>query len=450
MHLGLSDLQPLLMYLGAILAFLLSVFWKPEIGLYYLVPLLPIQTARYWIHQYPFGEKLVDILLIGVLLGVFCHYKRPRIVSSRMNRIILIFGVLLYLSLWQGAFFLGVALPISISDPRFSDWKNYIEMLLLCPIAAAAIRTPKQMTILLALMCLSVLMVNRAYHSTVGDRDFSAFSYELRDAGPLGYAGENGMGAFEAEFSVFLIGIAGFAARPALKFTLWAIAFTSIYCLVFTFSRGGYLAFLVGLLVLGIIKERKLLILLTIILVFWQGLVPKAVTERVLMTYSAGQGLDSSADDRVSIWRDAMQVIDHNPITGTGFDTYAYMGRVGNYKDTHNYYVKMLLEAGAVGLLVFLSLLVVAIRMAWRLFQTATHPLLRAMGCGVFGLLVTATVVNFFGDRWSFLQVNGFSWVLLGLVTRGLQITKEEETEGLADSEKAVSEGLPESEVSWA
>jgi putative inorganic carbon (hco3(-)) transporter len=426
MHLGLAASEPLLMYLGAIIVFLLSVFWKPEIGLYYLVPLLPIQTARYWIHVYPFGEKLVDVLLLGVLLGLFFHAKRPFFLSSSMNKVIVVSSVLLYISLWQGAFFLGQALPLSVADPRFSDWKNYVEMMLLFPIVAAAIRTPKQMIILLVLMCLSVLMVNRNYHSMIASRDYSAFSYELRDAGPLGYAGENGMGAFQAEFAVFLIGFAAFIKKPILKLTLWAITFTSVYSLVFTFSRGGYLGFLVGLLVVGLIKERKLLILLAVILVTWQSLTPRAVTERVLMTYSEGQGLDPSAGDRVSIWQDAMQVINHDPVFGTGFDTYSYMGRVGSYKDTHNYYVKVLLETGAVGLLIFLGLLAVACRMAWRLYRCAKDPFLSAIACGFFAMFVTTVIVNLFGDRWTFLQVNGFFWVLLGLVERGLQTTKNE------------------------
>jgi putative inorganic carbon (HCO3(-)) transporter len=448
MHLGVTALEPLVLYLGAIAAFLVSVFWKPEIGLYYVVPLLPMQTARYWIHVYPFGEKLLDVLLLGVLLGLVFHCKRPIFVSSPMNKAILIFSILLYISLWQGAFFLGGPLPISISDPRFSDWKNYVEMMLLCPVVAAAIRKPKQMTILLVLMCLSVLMVNRTYHSTIKNRDYSAFSNELRDAGPLGYAGENGMGAFEAEFAVLLVGLAAFAGKKTVKFSLWCLAFTSVYCLVFTFSRGGYLGFLLGLLVVGLFKERKLLVLVT-----WQSLVPRAVTERVLMTYSKGQGLDSSAEDRVSIWQDAMQVINHDPILGTGFDTYSYMGRVGNYKDTHNYYVKILLETGVIGLLVFLSLLGVAGRMTWQLFSIARSPLLRAIGCGGFALLVTIIVVNLFGDRWTFLQVNGFFWVLLGLTARGLENTRQGQVLDAADSfgtEQLASELAMDAETSCA
>jgi hypothetical protein len=32
---------------------------------------------------------------------------------------------------------------------------------------------------------------------------------------------------------------------------------------------------------------------------------------------------------------------------------------------------------------------------------------------------------NLFGDRWTYLQVNGFLWVLLGCVLRGRMIEQE-------------------------
>ena len=346
--LGLHGLMPLGMYLGAIAAFLLSIFWKPEIGIYYLVPLLPMQTARFWLHAFPLGEKLVDVLLLGVFIGLFFHSERPLFASSPLNKVLIFLFALTYVSLWQGAFYLNVDMPISYLDPRFSDWKNYVEMLIIFFAVAGAIRKPKQMVFLMILMGVSLLVVNRSYHSTIGGRDFSHFDYDLRDAGPLGYAGENGMGAFQSELAVFLVGISAFVKQRTWKLAIWGLTATSIYCLVLTFSRGAYLGFLVGILVLGIIKNRKLLFLLAILLATWQSIVPNAVRERVFMTYTDGQGLDQSAGDRVSLWQDAMTVVDTDPIFGTGYNTYEYMNRVGPYSDTHNYYVKVLLETGRI------------------------------------------------------------------------------------------------------
>jgi O-antigen ligase len=437
MHFGLEAYAHYGIYTGAILAFLLSVFWKPQIGVYYLVPFLPLQTVRYWLHPLPLGEKFVDILLLGVLIGLFLHARKPIFPSSPLNKALVVFIGLTYLSLWQGAFYLGGALPISVLDPRFSDWKNYVEMMLLFVIVAGAIRTPRQIKILVFLMCLSVLLVNRAFHNDVGSRDFSSnYSDDLRVGGPLGYAGENGMAAFQAEFAIFLIGMATYTRSLLRKVGLLTLACTSVYCLVFTFSRGGYVGLLAGLLILGVIRDRKLLFVLLIILVGWQSLVPNAVRERVLMTYHEGEGLESSAQERVDIWQDALDVIKHNPITGTGFDTYRFMRRVGPYTDTHNYYLKVVLEMGFVGLLCFLWLLNVAGKMSWRLFRSAEDPFLSALGSAFFSMILCAMAVNLFGDRWSLLQVNGFLWVLLGCVARGLALVTQEEQSSRIDQGK--------------
>jgi len=301
-------------------------------------------------------------------------------------------------------------------------------MMFLSVIVAATIRTPKQIALLIFLMCLSVLLVNRSFHNDVGSRDFSGgYSDELRVGGPLGYAGENGMAAFQAEFAILLIGLSSYSGSFLRKLALLILACTCIYCLMFTFSRGGYLGLLAGLLVLGLIRNRKLLVVLLVILVGWQSFVPNAVRDRVLMTYHQGEGLESSAQERVDIWQDALDVIVHNPVTGTGFDTYQFMHRVGPYADTHNYYLKILLETGFVGLLCFLWLLKTMGTMSWRLARRAKDPFLNVFGSAFFAMLVCAMVVNLFGDRWSLLQVNAFLWVLLGCAMRGLVLVEQEQ-----------------------
>ena len=425
MHLGLETYAPTLIYMGAIVAFFLSIFWNPRIGLYFLVPLLPMQTLRYRLHELPLGEKLVDVILLGVLIGLLIHEERPVFASSRVNKIVIVISILTYIALWEGSFFQNLPVPLSFLDPRFSDWKNFIEMMALLFIAGAALRTPKHMAIMVVLMCLSVLLVNRSFHQTMSGRDFSQFSYGLRDAGPLGYAGENGMGAFQAQCAVFLIGLSAFARKIWVRLGLLFVALTCVYSLVFTFSRGGYLGFLVGVLVLGIIKERKLLPILALLLLVWQGIVPNAVRERVQMTYSEGEGLDSSAQERVDLWEDAISVIKLNPVLGAGFDTYKYMGRVGDFRDTHNYYLKVFVETGLVGLLILLWLIAASCKLSWQLFRATDDPVLSALGCSLLATMCCSAVLNLFGDRWTYLQVNGFLWVLLGMAARGVLIAEQ-------------------------
>jgi hypothetical protein len=59
---------------------------------------------------------------------------------------------------------------------------------------------------------------------------------------------------------------------------------------------------------------------------------------------------------------------------------------------------------------------------------------LKGIGLGFFGMMVCALVANFFGDRWTYMQVDGFIWVVLGCVIRGSELAGES---GLANGSEA-------------
>ena len=108
------------------------------------------------------------------------------------------------------------------------------------------------------------------------------------------------------------------------------------------------------------------------------------------------------------------------------------------------YYLKIILELGLVGLFFFLWMIASAAQMALRLFRTATDPVFCAIGCALFATLVCAAMVNLFGDRWSYLQVNGFLWVFMGMAARGLWMTqKAREQEETGD----ISAGIESSDM---
>jgi O-antigen ligase len=428
MHFGLEQYAPLLLYIGMFVTFLASVFWRPSLGIYLLVLTLPLQTGRYLLQKYPLGSQFVDILLLGVILGLLVQ-KKFVVPKTNLSWFLVLFALFCYFSLWEGSFFLNAPLPLWINDDRFASWKNYVEMFLLAIVVATAIKEKSQVRLLLILMAFSVLLVNRSYYSTLSDRDLSHFSYEVRDAGPLGYAGVNGLAAFEAMVASFLLGTYSFAKKIPVKLGILFLVATCSYCLLFSFSRGGYVGVLVGLVTVGLLRTRWMLVAAAVILLGWQTLLPAAVKERIMMTTEdaeEGQQFDSSAQQRLVLWEDAMGLFKRNPITGTGYDTYSHMGRVGNFRDTHNYYVKVLAETGIIGLMLYLILLWRMWRSGTRLFYSAQDPFWRGIGLGFLALMASIVVMNLFGDRWTYQQVDGYLWILLGCVIRGLTANQEQ------------------------
>ena len=447
-HLGLETFAPYVLYFGGIAAFFGS-FRRPWIGLYLLTLTMPLQTIRAQMYSFPFGNKFIDVALLGVLIGVLradglAGLKTP------MTGFLLVLSFLYYISLWQGGFYLGGPLPWAIGDPRFSNWKNYVEMFLFCMVAAGAIKDKEQAKWLLVTMAVSVLLVNKGYYSAMSDRALGHFSYEVRYAGTLGYAGENGLGSFEAMMAAFFIGIAAYVKRPWLKFGLLFLIATCIYCVLFSFSRESYVGLLAAIILVGLLRDRKLLIAVAVVLITWETVLPQAVQERIAMTSEdtgwGGQQLDASSQTRVTLWQDALAMATEAPVFGIGFNTYEYLGRVEEYSDTHNYYVKVLLETGVVGLMLFLWLLARLWRQGFLLFRRALEPFWASVGLGFLALICTATVVNFFGDRWTYQQLDGFLWILLGLVVRGLIITQEQYNqadEGDNEETLPVSDEMP-------
>ncbi len=425
MHFGLEGVAPYLLYGAGIVAFLLSILWRPIIGIYYLVPLIPLQTARYELISFPLGQSVVDLILVGVVLGLLIRHQ-PIFPSTPWKSLLGIYCVYTFLSLCLGSSYLHRPLPLWPTDPRLADWKNYMVMPLMLFVVAAAVTETRQMKVLLWLMCASILLLDRGFWDTVAGRDFSTFSYDLRDEGGMGYAGVNGLAAFEAQAAIFLLALSSFEKRWRPRILYLSLAGFSVVCLMYSLSRGGYLALLVGCLFLGLVKQRKLLILLAVFLATWTSLVPPAVQQRVLMTYDKNSHeLDHSAATRVNLWEEAMQIYDTNPLLGAGFDTYAYSSHYNGYKDTHNLFVKVLVETGVAGLCLFLWLLAKTFRTGYRLFRLARDPFLSSLGLGLAAWVICSVTANLFGDRWTYLQVNGFMWVLGGLVSRALLLEAE-------------------------
>lgn len=424
MHTGLEGIVPTALWLAEITFFLLSVFRAPSIGLYLLIPLLPLETVRYRLHGYPLGAQFVDVLLLGVILGLK-RQGRPIFRKSPINTLLFVYIILTYLSMVRGSFFLGVDFPFWFSDPRVSDWKNFvIDLSLMFMLASSAIRTKRQMGLLLGAMCIGILLLAKNFHGEMADRDFSAFSYNLRGAGAMGGAGVNGLAAFSAQVSVFLIGLLLAERRLFRKIAYLGVVSTSIYCVLFALSRGAYAALLIGVLFLGFVRNRLLVVLVVAFLLVWQSLVPTAVRERVFMTDENGT-IDHSAAARLNLWDEAMEVFKADPVFGTGFETYAYSSHVGGYSDSHNLYVKVLVETGITGLVLFLAILLRLFRIGFRLSRTASDPFLQSIGLGFSALMLSALVANFFGDRWMYFQITGYTYAFAALAVRAQEMTDE-------------------------
>src|SRR5208282_5441268 len=130
----------LFIYIGAVISCAWSLM-RPQMGIYYLVVVFPLQTLRYEAMAFPFGAQIIDLVLLSVVIGMYMHGEAPLFSGMPMKRLILVFAACWYVSLWRGSYLWGLPWPLSIGDPRFSDWKCIIEMSVLAFVAFAVIES---------------------------------------------------------------------------------------------------------------------------------------------------------------------------------------------------------------------------------------------------------------------------------------------------------------------
>lgn len=222
------------------------------------------------------------------------------------------------------------------------------------------------------------------------------------------------------------MGLFLFEKAKLRKMLLLGMIFLCIYCTVYTFSRGAYAAILAGFLFIGLAKERRILIAFVIFLIFWRSFVPISVRERIDMTKTESGELEDSAAIRIGLWHAASQMFQESPLVGQGFGTFQFEYKGQLWKDTHNFYLKMLAEQGIIGFMAFLFLLFSSFIMSLKLFRRSNEPFFKGIGLGFAACVVSAAVTNLFGDRWSYLSLGSYFWIFLGLVNRAYSITLAE------------------------
>jgi O-antigen ligase len=423
---GLSEYFPYVTYGLAFLVAFLALFYRSEIGILFIAFFLPIYTLLNKAIKLglPLANQILDILLIAMVLGwLFQNRKKqePSIGQSPLLLPIVIFVSYSLLSFFIGSSYLGEDIIPGFDNVRLANWKNYMIMPLLYLISYYNLRDDKWKYALFILLFVSFLAMDFKFRQTFRWVEHTHYVPESRVAGTMGFLGPNEWGSFHAIYTLFIIGLFLVDKNFWRRAAYLILIFGGIYSLMYSFSRGAYAGFLAGLFFIGFIRTRKLLIPLIVFLFVWKLIVPLSVMERVTGTVveqSEGRsvvsvgGVELETAGRIRIWKDALGDFYKNPITGMGYGSYQRLA----WWDTHNVYIKHLTEQGLIGLFIYLGLYLLALRSGWRLYRRADEELVKALGFGFLCAVIGSMVVNFFGDRWTYLQLGGLYWIFWALV----------------------------------
>ena len=212
----------------------------------------------------------------------------------------------------------------------------------------------------------------------------------------------------------------------AERLFLTGTALLMMATLLFTLSRGAWLAFAVTAAVVGFSTNRRLVVLLVVVLLVGYRWAPREAVDRADLTVRAveqsedsslEESLDGSAALRIIQWKSFPTLFLESPVWGTGLGTYPERlhGMTGIFRPAHATMVQLGAEMGALGLLGYLGLLgAVAVSCVRRARRAGRGSFERAAGLGILAATLCLFLLDFSGARFRAHTVTTYYWLLAG------------------------------------
>lgn len=174
--------------------------------------------------------------------------------------------------------------------------------------------------------------------------------------------------------------------------------------LALTFTRSAWIGASVGLALLFLLKDFRLMAAVPILLAVAVALAPHAVTARVYSMFNLN---DPTNRDRVAMIREGVHMVRDHPVTGVGPDMVIRL--YAQYRDPsavepvnphlHNVPLQIAAERGLPALAAWLWLVVWLARDLWRRFHAGPEPALAAAGLAALASMLAAGLFEYnFGD----------------------------------------------------
>lgn len=380
---------------------------------------------------------LTSRLLLGLLpIGAFALALRTRVVQIPNLRF------LGFLTVFVGTLLFSVLLsPFKYVALR--EWLTYLTYAtaLVATVAVAGrVRNIK--------LFIGSILVGTAIVALKGIGEF--VSVMATEPSHRIFADWNNPNSVASLFDIGAILSFGFAAAETSKVKWLGVATgaLSVTGLVLTQSKGGFLAFGVGLVaLLGFaagfkqIKKAPLPILaLCLGLLFAVGLNKAAQSQSqggavISRLVDAGSTAEQSAGFRENLWKTALVVAKEHPL-GSGVGTFRYFSSVAGLTDqtvyAHENYLQILSEGGIVALLAFLGAAVVWLTLVVR-GSRVQPPETLGLKAAVIAAVLTFGAHGLVESNISFFGTGVIFFVLLGL---GLQLATD------ATSPEAMPSGI--------
>jgi len=431
---------------GVMLISGLVVFVKgmknPEIFTYVLVAYLPYSKVLVG----DFGGLAQALNITNLLMGAIIlswvsgRYAEdePKWLKTPMNAPIIAFILVGMLGISRGGYYGEGYLAYAITE-----FKRWITPLAMYFLVLNTVKKKNMIQIIIVIMMITTTLVGLMAmyeYTTISDTS------DLDKSRVEGIAGHsNTLAAF---FCYYMFLPVGFLYMNMNKWRAWLLVIPVLIQfrgIMVTFSRGGYLAFVAGLLGITFIKSRRLfagLLLFAGLACLFPQVLPSGIRYRMSQTFQgnassvssfeeAEEGLEASSKTRIEIWKGAAEMIKDNPLFGVGYGLFkqniSKYWSGGTEIDAHNTYIIITAELGIPALIIFFWMIAVAFFTTWALYIHTKDPFSKAVALGFLGGIGGLMISNMFGSRLNHQEVASYFFILAALVMRLRIIEAKEE-----------------------
>lgn len=247
----------------------------------------------------------------------------------------------------------------------------------------------------------------------------------------------NFIGGFFAFISLIITGLALYAKKKKERITLFAVTAILLIALFLTYSRSAYVAFAIGIFILGLIKARKLLIIILIIGTIGiagseraQQRVGELTTSITSVLFNTAENPDPTARLRIQNWEQTLFLISQKPFLGHGYNTLTYTKlNEGFIKDeevhsasgSDSSLLTILATTGAFGLFFFIIFYLIILKDTFQNWKTSTSPIQKGLALGLFAGTLSLLVHSNFVNSLLFPQIMIFFFIISGIFYKGME-----------------------------
>lgn len=390
-------------------------------GIYMFVFFVPLFPDKFKISIVPVSADFLVIAYLAAVILTACLFREER--KRLFESIKKLFCTKLFIAavIYSGVCLLSIIPAVSKSSV-IGELFRFWTYLFLFFVVVSYVDNEKDAMRIMALLMASVFMSGTIglYQYFTGAKKFADNSMGGEGRVYSTFVNPNYWGAFIN----LMIFPALILAVKKVKHYWFYYVFSALLLvnLIMTYTRGSWIGFGVGLVILIAAYSWKLII--PVIAVSPIGLLIPSVRGRIFSIFNPNSW---TLVERIRLWKTGLLMFRDHPILGVGNGNYLlrYNEYIKKYPElnigrnkfsVHNSYIKVLSETGILGFIPYLLVHVFFIGELLSIYKNPKNSITKFLAIAYICSIASYLVQNISNNMFFIPQVNAFYWIIGGLI----------------------------------